>query len=145
MERLFSKTPSQNTRVAQVVLNSLKELNTNLLLLKGNLGAGKTTLTAEIAATLNTKNRTSSPTFVIQKVYTLNKNNFGFTKIIHIDLYRLSSQQEIEDIDLFEELEMKNTLFIIEWPEKYSFTKTHILVDIKKKEEGREFIITKKL
>lgn len=142
MEKLFAKTESQNSRIAELILNKLKQRKVNLLLLKGELGAGKTAITREITKILNSKQLANSPTFVIQKIYQLNKNKFGYTKVIHVDLYRISDHQDIKELGIEEDLQDKNTLVIIEWPERYNFDKlSNLTVEVFEKGGGREFVI----
>lgn len=118
MEKLLSKTTQENSRVAKLILQKLSLKNSNLILLKAKMGSGKTTLVHEIANQLNSINKVSSPTFVLEKIYNLNSNKLNFKNIHHIDLYRLSSTEEVYDLNLFENLKNKNELFIVEWPGK---------------------------
>jgi len=86
----------------------------------GNLGAGKTTLTQEIAKQLGIKENVISPTFVIMKIYYVNKNSKYYSKFkrfIHIDAYRLTSGSELLKIGWEEIISDKDNLVIIEWPE----------------------------
>ena len=118
MEKIFVKNASENSKVAELILEILRSKKSNILFLMGNLGAGKTTFTHTLAKLLNTNNQVSSPTFVIQKIYNLEANNYGFKNIYHLDLYRLNSFEEIEDLGLLEETFNMKNLFVIEWPEK---------------------------
>ncbi len=81
--------------------------------LRGELGAGKTTLIQGIAKGLGIKAKISSPTFIIVHRHKL-KANF----IWHIDLYRLTSLEEAKAVGIEEILEDKNSVILIEWPEK---------------------------
>ncbi len=84
----------------------------DVLLLYGDLGAGKTTLVKGIASSFGIDPETvTSPTFVLVNEYV------GTRKIFHIDLYRLESSKEVSDIGI-EEYFDKNGITIIEWPEK---------------------------
>lgn len=142
MEKLFAKTESENSKVARRIVEILKSEGINLLLLKGQLGAGKTTLTRQITKLLNAQQLADSPTFVLQKIYKLNENESGFARVVHIDLYRLSSNTEIEELAISEEVEDKETLVIVEWPEKYNFEKyKNLTVEISEKDDGREFLL----
>lgn len=78
------------------------------LLLTGDLGAGKTTLTKALLKSLNVKEPVTSPTFVI-----LNQYETDELVINHMDAYRLSTN---EDLAMYEEY-FTNSLNIIEWPE----------------------------
>jgi tRNA threonylcarbamoyladenosine biosynthesis protein TsaE len=85
--------------------------------LYGDLGSGKTTFTSFFVAALGFKNRVQSPTFVIVRNY---KRDTGEIKqVFHVDLYRLTSEAEVEDIGLDEMMSTADTITIIEWPEIY--------------------------
>lgn len=79
-----------------------------VFLLKGDLGAGKTTWTKGLALGLGIKQSVNSPTFVIQKEYE------GRLKLIHIDAYRLEGIEQ----DLgFEDFVTDENVVVIEWPQ----------------------------
>jgi tRNA threonylcarbamoyladenosine biosynthesis protein TsaE len=82
-----------------------------LLLLKGDLGSGKTTFCSYLINHLLGKNENvTSPTFNILKTYENSSLN-----IFHYDLYRMKNFEEIYEIGLLENLD--NGISIIEWPE----------------------------
>ena len=91
----------------------LPELKYNILLLKGNLGAGKTTFTQFFLKNWGSTDEVSSPTYAIVNEYDSPKGN-----IFHFDLYRLKNAREVEDIGIDEYL-YNAYLCIIEWPEVY--------------------------
>lgn len=91
----------------------LPELQHNILLLKGNLGAGKTTFTQFLLKKLGSEDEVSSPTYSIVNEYSSPKG-----KIFHFDLYRLKNIDEVYDIGIEEYLD-NSFLCIIEWPEVY--------------------------
>lgn len=86
--------------------------------LYGNLGAGKTALTKEIAFLLGIKDGVLSPTFVIMKVYEL--SNQRWKHLIHIDAYRLESSKELLSLGFNDLINDKDNLIIIEWPDLVS-------------------------
>lgn len=79
----------------------------------GNLGAGKTTFTKELLKQLGHEGGVPSPTFVLRRDYMVDSK-----KVIHIDAYRLEKPEHIYQVISKEELEDKNNLIIVEWPEK---------------------------
>ncbi len=84
-----------------------------IILLTGELGAGKTTFVKHfLNSYLKEPIEVDSPTFSIVNTYASEGSSFH-----HFDLYRLDSLEEIEDIGLMEYLE-SGSLCFIEWPEK---------------------------
>jgi len=94
---------------AQQIIDIIGE--SRIILLKGNLGAGKTTLTQQIVATLGHTGSTSSPTYSLVNEY---EGDSG--PIYHMDLYRLNDLDEAYDIGIEDYLYSGNFCFI-EWPE----------------------------
>ncbi len=88
-----------------------------VLALYGDLGAGKTSFTQGLAASLGVVENISSPTFVIEKIYDLPVGQ-SFKKLIHIDAYRLSEGGDLAKLG-FETIESESeNLIVIEWPEQ---------------------------
>lgn len=85
--------------------------------LYGELGAGKTTFTKEAARLLGITRTVSSPTFVLERIYTL-APRYKFSKLIHIDAYRLKDGAELAHLGWGELLADPKNLIFIEWPEK---------------------------
>lgn len=83
----------------------------DVLLLIGNLGAGKTCLTQGIAWGLDIKDYTSSPSFVVVKAYQ------GRIPLYHIDFYRLDHIEEVLDLGLDDYLYGEG-ICVIEWADK---------------------------
>lgn len=98
-----------DTIVKQIIPN----LHHNILLLKGNLGAGKTTFSQFLLKELGSTDEISSPTYSIVNEYDTPKG-----KVYHFDLYRLKSVEEAYDFGIEEYLD-NAFLSIIEWPEIY--------------------------
>lgn len=98
----------------QTVIDTiLPEIKHNILVLKGNLGAGKTTFTQFLLKNLGSNDEVSSPTYALVNEYDSPKGN-----IFHFDLYRLKNINEVYDIGMEEYLD-NAFLCIIEWPEIY--------------------------
>lgn len=97
----------------EIVNKIFPELQHSILLLKGNLGAGKTTFTQFLLKKLGSEDEVSSPTYSI-----VNEYNTGKGKVFHFDLYRLKNIDEVYDIGIEEYLD-NSFLCIIEWPEVY--------------------------
>ena len=101
----------------------------SIILLKGQIGAGKTSLVKGIAEGLQIKENITSPTFALSHHY-----NSGKLPLIHIDLYRLEETSSAQELFLEEEeeLEQNNGIMVIEWPEKIiSLVDEYWLIEIK--------------
>ena len=83
--------------------------NGSVVLLKGDLGAGKTTLVRGVAEALGITDKITSPTFNIMKLYLKGKK-----PLVHIDAYRLEDHNV--DIGLDEFIGIEKGLTFIEWP-----------------------------
>ena len=84
----------------------------DLVVLSGGLGAGKTTLTQGIGRGLQVRGAVTSPTFVIARVH---PSTVGGPALVHVDAYRLSSLDEVDDLDLDTSLDTSVT--VVEWGE----------------------------
>ena len=103
---IYSHSLDETNKLAKILANNLK--SESIILLSGDLGAGKTTLVGGILNELGYKDHVVSPTFNILKCY------FDVTpNVFHIDAYRLEDQNH--DIGLDEFIEGEGICFI-EWP-----------------------------
>ncbi|HYN17660.1 MAG TPA: tRNA (adenosine(37)-N6)-threonylcarbamoyltransferase complex ATPase subunit type 1 TsaE, partial [Actinomycetes bacterium] len=75
----------------------------DLVVLGGDLGAGKTTLTQGLGVALGVRGAITSPTFVIARVHPGQAP--GDPALVHVDAYRLGSLAEVDDLDLDATLE----------------------------------------
>lgn len=82
----------------------------DLVLLSGDLGAGKTTLTQGIGAGLAVRGDVTSPTFVISREHA---STTGGPGLVHVDAYRLGSPAEVDDLDL--DAAMDESVTVVEW------------------------------
>ena len=87
-----------------------------VITLSGELGAGKTTFAQGIARALGVTETVTSPTFVIEKIYTLEGQRWD--RLIHIDAYRLNSSHELEVLGWKETIAEPKNLIVLEWPER---------------------------
>ena len=121
------------SEIKSFALKFCKNLNLgDVLMLKGELGVGKTTLSRFIIDHLYTLNNLStpysikSPTYPILLTYDLNT-----FEIYHYDLYRIKNIKELEELDFFENI--KNSITLIEWPElmeNMPFKHKHYLINL---------------
>ena len=89
-----------------------KNINHNVILICGEMGAGTTTLIKELLSLMNVVDNVSSPTFSIINEYSTDKDE----TIYHMDLYRIEHISELDNIGFFEYLESGITC-LIEWGE----------------------------
>lgn len=82
----------------------------DLVLLTGDLGAGKTTLAAGIGAGLGVRGRITSPTFVIAREH---PPLGAGPSLVHVDAYRLGGLGEVDDLDL--EASLDEAVTMVEW------------------------------
>jgi tRNA threonylcarbamoyladenosine biosynthesis protein TsaE len=83
----------------------------DLILLRGDLGAGKTTLTQGIARGLGISGAVNSPTFTLIKEYS------GRLPLFHVDLYRLDDLAEVETLGIEDYLE-RGGVCVVEWADR---------------------------
>jgi tRNA threonylcarbamoyladenosine biosynthesis protein TsaE len=103
-----------------------------LVLLRGDLGAGKTTLVKGIAAAFDAaaEEDVTSPTFTLVHEYRGPRAN-----LYHIDLYRIDTPRELETLGL-EDLRSENSILLIEWGEKFPRLRQDRDVEIALEREG---------
>ena len=89
-----------------------KNISHNVVLICGEMGAGKTTLIKELLSLMSVIDNVSSPTFSIINEYSTDKGEI----IYHMDLYRVEDISELDNIGFFEYLESGKTC-LIEWGE----------------------------
>lgn len=106
----------------------------DVLLLKGDLGAGKTVLAGGIAEGLGVEEQVTSPTFVLVRWYR------GLMPFVHADVYRLGSSAEIEDLDLPDEA--LDGVLAVEWGDvaEQQFGDDHLLIEIVPGDDGSRTI-----
>jgi tRNA threonylcarbamoyladenosine biosynthesis protein TsaE len=90
-----------------------------LLILRGDLGAGKTTLVKGIAEALNAAeaDEVTSPTFTLIHEYEGERDGQP-VKLYHLDVYRLEGERQLETLGL-DELLTPDALVLVEWGEKF--------------------------
>ncbi len=91
-------------RVAEVVAPG------DVVVLNGQLGAGKTTFTQGLAAGLGVRGQATSPTFVISRVH---PSLGSGPDLVHVDAYRLGGIAELDDLDL--DMSLDDAVTVVEW------------------------------
>ena len=84
----------------------------DLLILTGELGAGKTTFAQGVGAGLGVRGDVTSPTFVISRVH---PSTAGGPGLVHVDAYRLGGVTELDDLDL--DVSLADSITLVEWGE----------------------------
>jgi len=111
MKTIESKSSKQTLQLGEKVGKNISQGVS--IALKGELGAGKTTFVQGLAKGLGVSEKyyITSPTFNI-----INEYPAPLFTLCHLDLYRLGSADELEDIG-FDDLVGENHIIIVEWPE----------------------------
>ncbi len=109
---MFLKNTSDTISFGKDFITNLKPKS--IVILKGPIGAGKTSLVQGIGQGLCIKEAITSPTFALSHHY-----ESGSMHLIHMDLYRIESSLSARElfIEEEEELDTNNGVLIIEWPE----------------------------
>lgn len=108
----FTSTSAEETKRLAAALTPLVE-PCDVILLNGDLGAGKTQFSQGFAAALGVEQPVTSPTFTILLEY-----HDGRMPLYHFDLYRLEDDEELEDIGYYDVLEADG-VSLVEWAEKF--------------------------
>jgi tRNA threonylcarbamoyladenosine biosynthesis protein TsaE len=108
-----TNSPEETMRVGRELAAMLQP--PQMLILRGDLGAGKTTLVKGIAAGLGDHDEedVTSPTFTLVHEY-----GGGGTMLYHLDLYRLEKPRELDALGI-DEMRRADALVLIEWGEKF--------------------------
>lgn len=107
----------------------------DVILLSGDLGAGKTTLVSGIAEGLGIEEAVTSPSFILARRY-----SGGFIPLVHADVYRLSSMAEFDDLGVFEEA--TGAVLVVEWGPavSQSVPPDHLVIVIEALDEGARLL-----
>ncbi len=82
----------------------------DLVILSGELGAGKTTFTQGVGVGLGVRGNVTSPTFVLSRVH---PSVVGGPPLVHVDAYRLDGLAELDDLDL--DTSLDDAVTVVEW------------------------------
>lgn len=130
MAKYISKSVEDTYALARKIAERLK--GGEVILLNGNLGAGKTTFTKGLAKALGIDEVVTSPTFTFMKEYK------GRLSLYHFDMYRAEDEDELYELGLSDYL-YADGVCVIEWNE-FESVPNPIVIDVKTTgEEEREF------
>ena len=145
-QTLISKSEKETEKIAEFLLSRVEtpcmaslQNKPLVFLLSGDLGCGKTVFSRKIGHLLGVKEKITSPTFVIYNEYLISPNpsltrgeqnrgqnppalrapsleNGGLKMFLHMDLYKITTERDLEEINFFE-LFTDDVIACIEWPE----------------------------
>jgi tRNA threonylcarbamoyladenosine biosynthesis protein TsaE len=114
-ESLITYNENEIQEVARKILDLLRNNSINCVTLSGDLGSGKTTLVKNIGSLMGVSAVMSSPTYVIKNEYSVDHGSFD--SLIHVDLYRIESLEEMGGVGVMEDCMRAKNLVCIEWPD----------------------------
>ena len=109
MKNITIESLAQLDEVAQLIIDELQ--GRSVVLFRGGMGAGKTTLISRIVALLGADDTVTSPTFALVNQYEGLRH-----RIYHFDFYRINRIEEVFDFG-YEEYFYSGDLCLVEWPE----------------------------
>lgn len=102
---ILVETPEAMAALGATIARQLRA--GDLVLLNGELGAGKTTLTRGIGEALGVRGAVTSPTFVLARTHPRDPE----APLVHVDAYRLGSAMELDDLDI----DYAASIVVVEW------------------------------
>ncbi len=127
--RLSTSAEAETIRLGEILGRSLRA--GDLVLLYGELGAGKTTLVRGMARGVGYRGRVSSPTFALAHIYRGKR-----LTLHHLDLYRLK-EGETGELGLDELLNDPRGAVVVEWPQAARWPKRRVEVRLAHAKDGR--------
>jgi tRNA threonylcarbamoyladenosine biosynthesis protein TsaE len=128
-----SKSVSDTEALAKRIAGTLE--GGEVILLSGDLGAGKTTFTKGLAKALGIEDEVTSPTFTIMNVY-----ENGKFKLNHLDMYRIEHEDDLYELGV-EDAMGEDTVTVIEWNKLTLTGKKIINIDITTSKNKRIFTV----
>ena len=112
----YTKNASQTAALARRMSRALT--GGELILLQGELGAGKTTFARALARALGVKEKITSPTFVLMRRHKTQNVKCKIQNLIHCDAYRIADAKALKEIGLMDWIGRPDTIVLVEWGEK---------------------------
>jgi tRNA threonylcarbamoyladenosine biosynthesis protein TsaE len=106
-----TRSAEETTRLGYRLATALRA--GDVVILVGDLGAGKTTLTRGLGAGLGVRGQVTSPTFVISRLHA--PDAAGGVALVHVDAYRLAAAAELDDLDI--DAFTEDSVTVVEWGE----------------------------
>ena len=134
MLELKLQNESQTLHLGCAIGETIKNLNSKNfeVHLRGNLGAGKTTLVRGILQNLNWADVVTSPSYTLCEEYEIDGR-----LLLHVDLYRINSIEDVEVLNLDRTIAMQKIIFI-EWPENLQTDRNvDVIINLDHENEAR--------
>lgn len=127
ISRSLKDTEALAKRIADTLIGG------EVIVLSGDLGAGKTTFTKGLAKALGVESEVTSPTFTIMNVY-----EEGRLKLNHLDMYRIEHEDDLYELGV-EDAIGEDTVTVIEWNKLTSLGDKVIYIDVTVDKKNRKF------
>lgn len=114
---IVTHSPADTAAIGEALAACLRD--GDVVLLHGDLGAGKTTLAKGIASALGVEDVVSSPSFSLVNEYDT-RLAAAVTRLYHLDLYRLRSEDDLASIGFDDFMAPADGITLVEWPERAS-------------------------
>ena len=134
MLKIKLKNESMTLLLGSAIGNTIKSLDLKNfeVHLNGNLGAGKTTLVRGILRSLNWTDVVTSPSYTLCEEYEIDGR-----LLLHVDLYRINSIEDVEVLNLDRKIAMQKIIFI-EWPENLQTDRNvDVIINLDHENEAR--------
>ena len=138
MLKLRLQNESKTLLLGAAIGNAIKNLDFRNfeIHLNGNLGAGKTTLVRGVLQNLNWRDVVTSPSYTLCEEYEIDGK-----LLLHIDLYRINSIEDVEVLNLDREIAMPKIVFI-EWPENLQTDRNvDVIINLEHDNQARHALI----
>ena len=119
----ITHSPEETAHLASTIGKIIHE--GTVICLDGELGVGKTLFVRALARTLGVESDVTSPTFNLMNIYE------AACPIVHFDLYRIESEEELEDIGFYEYVDATEGIVLIEWAEKFPEALTEYRLEVR--------------
>ena len=113
-QNIVTRSPAETAAVGKALAGFLRD--GDVVLLHGDLGAGKTRLAKGIAAALGISEVVSSPSFALVNEY--DTESAAVSRLFHLDLYRLRDESDLASIGFDDLVASADGVVLIEWPER---------------------------
>ncbi|HWU67473.1 MAG TPA: tRNA (adenosine(37)-N6)-threonylcarbamoyltransferase complex ATPase subunit type 1 TsaE [Stenotrophobium sp.] len=136
--KLFLKDADATAAAGSALALALEARRGAVIYLRGELGAGKTTLARGFLRALGVAGAIRSPTYTLMEIY-----NVRLRDVLHMDCYRLADPLELQNLGLAD-YPSEQTLWLVEWPEKGVgvLPMADIVIGIERTENGRNLLLS---